>query len=163
MFVKNRLSCIVVIMLCGGLSAGCNHANDVTEQKNRATDNHVGEETATAVSNFKSSSSEKVRTSDSNLVAEKIDRVGQLSSDNRVNSHAANLPTHGNSVVGTLRIWRDRDSQYSTNAELLEISLNSKSVKLLKENGIAITVPIERLSEHDKNFLMHYLAAQKSD
>ena len=163
MFDKNRLSCIVAIMLCGGLSAGCNHVIDVTEQKNRTTANNAGEKTATADSDTELSSAEQIRTSGSNPVAANSGFTGQRSSENRMNSNSADLSTQGNSVVSTLRIWRDRDAQYPTNAELLEISLDSKSVKLLKQNGIAISVPIERLSEHDKIFLMHVLAAQNSE
>lgn len=62
-------------------------------------------------------------------------------------------------AVGSLRVWNDRDGLFSTNAELLEISLQSRAVKLLKENGVAITVPFELLSIHDRRYLVHVVAA----
>ncbi len=74
-------------------------------------------------------------------------------------SDVASRPGHR--LVNTLRVWRDQDLKYSTTAELLEVSIEDRSVKLLKANGVAIIVPIDRLSEHDRSFLNHVVSSQR--
>ena len=66
----------------------------------------------------------------------------------------------GRKFVNALRVWRDQDLKYSTTAELLEISTDDRTVTLLKANGVAISVPIDRLSEHDRNFLNHIVSSR---
>jgi len=61
--------------------------------------------------------------------------------------------------VNSIRQWRDKEGQYSTNAELVAVSIENRSVKLLKENGVAIDVPVDRLSLHDRNFLVQAVHA----
>jgi hypothetical protein len=166
MFEKNRWFCISAIVLCCAWSAGCNRAIDVAGQETRATENTLGKNTTATNSDF---ASDFVPVAIQNQhrgsypAAAKNEFVDQPSSVSRLNSNASDASNPGNSVVNTLRVWRDRDLQYATSAELLEISLDTNSVKLLKENGIAITVPIARLSEHDKNFVLHFLATKQVD
>ena len=59
--------------------------------------------------------------------------------------------------VNTMRVWWDAEQTYSTHAELLAFSNNPRQVKLLKENGVMITVPFNRLSKHDQLFVQEYL------
>lgn len=55
--------------------------------------------------------------------------------------------------VAQLRVWNDYEGLYSTNAELVSVAIDSRTVKLLKDNGVTIHVPISQLSRHDKNYV----------
>ncbi|MEN6449883.1 MAG: SHD1 domain-containing protein [Thermoguttaceae bacterium] len=50
-----------------------------------------------------------------------------------------------------VRVWTDQTGQHKTRAKLL--SVENGAVKLQKENGAVITVPIAKLSEADQQFL----------
>lgn len=65
--------------------------------------------------------------------------------------------------INSMRQWRDRENQYSTNAELVSVSIKNRSIKLLKDNGITIDVSIDRLSEHDRNFLTQAVHALRDE
>ena len=64
-----------------------------------------------------------------------------------------NSQQSGKRFVAALRVWRDFDDTYSTNAELMAVAVDSKEVKLLKDNGVTVTVPISLLSRHDQNYI----------
>ena len=59
--------------------------------------------------------------------------------------------------LNAMRQWRDASNSYSTNAELLEVLMNQRRVRLLKENGVSVVVDYERLSTHDKNFVREFI------
>lgn len=63
--------------------------------------------------------------------------------------------------VNTMRQWTDDESQYKTNAELVSVSLENRSIKLLKDNGVTIDVSIDRLSQHDRHFLTNAVHAMR--
>ena len=69
----------------------------------------------------------------------------------------------GNQFVNGMRQWKDNENRFSINAELLEVSIRDRSIKLLKENGITIDVPVDRLSRHDRNFLTQAIYAMRKD
>ena len=78
------------------------------------------------------------------------------------------LASHTNSnsagqFVNTMRHWNDNESQYTTNAELVSVSIEKRSVTLLKDNGVTIEVSIDRLSKHDRNFLTQAVHAMRDD
>ena len=62
-----------------------------------------------------------------------------------------------------MRHWNDNESQYTTNAELVSVSIEKRSVTLLKDNGVTIEVSIDRLSKHDRNFLTQAVHAMRDD
>jgi len=59
--------------------------------------------------------------------------------------------------VVAMRVWRDFDDTYSTNAELLSVAVDSQEVKLLKDNGVTVTVPVSMLSRHDQNYILAFV------
>ncbi|MEM9412229.1 MAG: SHD1 domain-containing protein [Planctomycetota bacterium] len=61
------------------------------------------------------------------------------------------------SFVNCLRVWRDSENLYSTKAELVAIGLKDRQVRLLKDNGVAITVSYDRLSSYDQKFINEFL------
>jgi len=50
------------------------------------------------------------------------------------------------------RLWVDRSGRFRVKAELLEV-LDGNRVRLKKENGVVITVPVDRLSKVDWDYL----------
>jgi len=54
----------------------------------------------------------------------------------------------------TLRTWKSKDGKFSVVAKLVERT--DDSVKLERENGKQLDVPLERLSEQDREFLGKY-------
>ena len=50
------------------------------------------------------------------------------------------------------RLWVDRSGRFRVKAELLEV-LEGDRVRLKKENGVVITVPVDRLSKIDRDYL----------
>ena len=65
--------------------------------------------------------------------------------------------------VNSVRQWTDNESRFSTNAELVSVSIKNRSIKLLKENGVMIEVSIDRLSTHDRNFLKQAVHALRDE
>ena len=57
------------------------------------------------------------------------------------------------------RIWTDRSGEFKIEAELLDTS-NGK-VRLKKNNGNKVTVPIEKLSEADQAYLKQLAQAKE--
>ncbi len=163
MFRENRLFCITAIVLCSALLAGCNHEIDVAVQENSQAGNSVGAATLESGSEIESKFADQYPAPDRNPAGVEKRYGDQTSRTNSPDSNSPVSSARGYNGVNSLRVWRDRDLQYETSAELLEISLESKSVKLLKENGITITVPIVRLSEHDRNFLLYFVAARTGE
>ena len=62
--------------------------------------------------------------------------------------------------VNGLRVWRDSENLFTTNAELVAVGLKDRQVRLLKENGVAVTVPYDRLSEFDQKYVNEFLFLQ---
>ena len=56
-----------------------------------------------------------------------------------------------------VRVWKDSSGQFEVRAEL--ISSDGENVTLLKEDGTETVVPIERLSETDRGFLVGHSTA----
>ena len=80
------------------------------------------------------------------------------------NNEDAVEPLPGESTdlfVSSLRMWKDDKGLFSTNAELLAVSTSSREIRLLKENGVIVTVPFDRLSVHDKNFIALFMNAAR--
>lgn len=67
----------------------------------------------------------------------------------------------GKRFVVSLRVWRDANDLYSTNAELIAVALATREVKLLKDNGITITVPFAELSPHDQAYVIEFMTATR--
>lgn len=63
----------------------------------------------------------------------------------------------GKRFVAAMRVWRDVDDLYSTNAELISVAIDSREVKLLKDNGVTVTVPVSLLSQHDQNYIFAFV------
>ena len=59
------------------------------------------------------------------------------------------LELHGQ-AAGGVRLWKSRDGKYSVEAALEE--LDGQTVKLRKANGELVDVPIDRLSEPDRDY-----------
>ena len=59
--------------------------------------------------------------------------------------------------INSMREWKDTSGAYSTNAELLEVKMKKRWVRLLKDNGVVVVVEFERLSDHDKNFVREFI------
>ena len=85
--------------------------------------------------------------------------------DDRTQSElAVHTTSHSASqFVNTMRRWQDKESQYTTNAELVSVSIAKRNVTLLKDNGVTIEVSIDRLSDHDRNFLTQAVHALRKD
>lgn len=68
-----------------------------------------------------------------------------------------------NVFVNMLRVWKDAKGEFSTNAELMAVATTSSEVRLLKQNGVTITVPVEILSDHDKNYVTEFINAERQN
>ena len=90
-------------------------------------------------------------------------KTTRQSDEAAVKTDAAFLPQSNETdqFVNTMREWKDNESQFSTNAELLSVSIKRRCVKLLKENGVTVDVSIDRLSQHDRNFLTQAVYAMR--
>ena len=60
------------------------------------------------------------------------------------------------------RLWQDYDYTFSTQATLTGLTEDEQSVKLLKSNGVDIVVPIDILSQEDKEYLKSLPESQKA-
>ncbi len=65
--------------------------------------------------------------------------------------------------VNSLRVWKDNQGLFSTNAELLAVGDANQFVTLLKANGKIVQVPFHRLSRHDQNFVTQFMMAVESN
>ena len=59
--------------------------------------------------------------------------------------------------VNTMRQWKDDSDTFSAKAELIEVHMKERRVKLLKDNGVSVLVAFERLSDHDKNYVREFI------
>ena len=64
--------------------------------------------------------------------------------------------------VNSMRKWTDSANQFSTRAELIAVAMKTRKVKLLKENGVTITVDYDTLSYHDQNYITEFVFAQRT-
>lgn len=62
-------------------------------------------------------------------------------------------------AVAEVRTWTDRSGQHTTEAELL--SVGGKAVKLRRTDGKQLTVPLDRLSEADQDFVAEFLESSQ--
>ena len=65
--------------------------------------------------------------------------------------------------VNRMRVWHDNNGQHSVNAELVAVSLDERSIKLLKDNGVTVDVSIDNISNHDRNFLTQAVNALRTN
>lgn len=65
--------------------------------------------------------------------------------------------------VNMLRVWKDSKNEFSTNAELMAVAEQTREIRLLKQNGVVITVPYEILSDHDKNYVAEFISAERQN
>ncbi len=59
--------------------------------------------------------------------------------------------------VNSMRQWQDESNTYTAKAELLEVKIKQRRVRLLKENGVIVLVDYTRLSPHDKKFVREFI------
>lgn len=94
--------------------------------------------------------------------AETIQQFAELSQDEPTRSFLTDLvkesgasvspsASNPNPETAGFRVWKSSDNRFSVKAKLLE--LNGDKVQLQKEDGSTITVPLDRLSENDQEFL----------
>ena len=76
---------------------------------------------------------------------------------NMATTPESTLFTGSDLFVNSLRTWNDVSNTFSANAELLEVLIKKRQIRLLKENGIVVVVDYELLSEHDKNFVRQFI------
>ena len=60
-----------------------------------------------------------------------------------------------------VRLWTDDSGSFRVDAQLIEV-LDGK-VRLLKTNGRQSTVPLDRLSQADRDYVDQFLAQQDGD
>ena len=64
-------------------------------------------------------------------------------------------------LSGELRTWKSANGNYSAEAEFVELTTDG-SVRLKRKDGNVVTVPLDRLSDADKEFVRSH-AAKSSD
>ena len=90
-----------------------------------------------------------------NVEDEGTESVAELSNDFQPTSATSYV------FVNMLRVWKDSKNEFSTTAELMAVAENTREVRLLKQNGVVITVPYEILSDHDKNYVTEFISAER--
>ena len=100
---------------------------------------------------------------DSNGESISITKTSRQSDEPTVKTEVAFLPQSNSAdqFVNTMREWKDNENRFTTNAELVSVSIKRRCVKLLKDNGVTVDVSIDRLSRHDRNFLTQAVYAMR--
>ncbi len=72
----------------------------------------------------------------------------------------ADPPSGATASFGKKRLWSDKSAKFKVDAKLIDAT--SKTIKLEKDDGKVITIPLEKMSEPDQAFVEAFLAANEA-